>query len=116
MDGKSVITCTNHEAVELLRNTGTIVTLVLERYLRGPKYEQLQLAIRANELRLPSPPSISAASLPKIPLSLVVCDYDIFLRWIYTNSTVKIDAKLRTKKLLLLFFFSSYDCVKVLTR
>ena len=36
---------TNHEAVEVLRNTGKIVRLCLIRYLRGPKYDQLQQAI-----------------------------------------------------------------------
>lgn len=68
----SVIGHTNHQAVEMLRNTGPLVAIKLERYLRGPKYEQLQQAIRANELRPPSPPSPSVSSLPKIPLSLVV--------------------------------------------
>lgn len=69
---KSVVGFNNHQAVELLRNTGSLVTLKLERYLRGPKFEQLQLAIKANELKPPSPPSPSLSSLPKIPLSMVV--------------------------------------------
>lgn len=72
VDGKSVLGHTNHQAVEILRSTGPAVTITLERYLRGPKYEQLQQAIRANELKPPSPPSPSISSLPKIPLSLVV--------------------------------------------
>lgn len=67
-----MIGCTNHEAVKILRNTGTVVILTFERYLRGPKYEQLQQAIKANELRPPSPPSPSVSSLPKIPFSLIV--------------------------------------------
>lgn len=46
----------NHDAVEVLRNSGTVVSLCLERYLRGPKYEQLQMAIAANELK-PTTPS-----------------------------------------------------------
>lgn len=75
VDGKSVLGCTNHEAVEMLRNTGTVVTLSLERYLRGPKYEQLQQAIKANELKPPSPPSPSVSSLPKVPLSMVVSEF-----------------------------------------
>lgn len=45
MDGRSLQGYTNHEAVEVLRNTGKVVRLVLVRYLRGPKYEQLQQAI-----------------------------------------------------------------------
>lgn len=46
----------NHDAVEVLRNSGSVVSLCLERYLRGPKYEQLQMAIAANELK-PTTPS-----------------------------------------------------------
>ncbi|KAJ8925775.1 hypothetical protein NQ315_009623, partial [Exocentrus adspersus] len=75
VDGISVIGFTNHQAVELLRNTGPTVTIKVERYLRGPKYEQLQQAIRANELRPPSPSSPTISSLPKVPLSLVQMDY-----------------------------------------
>ncbi|XP_018562812.1 uncharacterized protein LOC108904661 [Anoplophora glabripennis] len=75
VDGISVIGFTNHQAVELLRNTGPLVTIKVERYLRGPKYEQLQQAIRANELRPPSPSSPTISSLPKVPLSLVQMDY-----------------------------------------
>lgn len=45
----------NHEAVEVLKRSGTVVSLCLERYLRGPKFEQLQQAIAANEK--PSTPS-----------------------------------------------------------
>jgi hypothetical protein len=56
VDGTSVLGHTNHQAVELLRSTGPVVSIKFERYLRGPKYEQLQQAIRANELRPPSPP------------------------------------------------------------
>lgn len=64
---------TNHQAVELLRNTGPIVRIKFERYLRGPKFEQLQQAIRANELKFPTSSSpTTMSSLPKIPLSLVV--------------------------------------------
>lgn len=72
VDGISVVGCTNHQAVEMLRNTGTTVTIKLERYLRGPKYEQLQQAIRANELKIPSSCSPTMSSLPKVPLSKVV--------------------------------------------
>ncbi|XP_034934765.1 patj homolog isoform X2 [Chelonus insularis] len=59
----------NHEAVEVLKNTGQIVTLCMERYLRGPKYEQLQQAIAASELKKPQPASPSIMSLPSFPIS-----------------------------------------------
>ncbi|KAL1512843.1 hypothetical protein ABEB36_002361 [Hypothenemus hampei] len=67
----SVIGYTNHQAVEFLKHTGQLVKIKFERYLRGPKFEQLQQAIKANELRPPSPSSPTITSLPKIPLSLV---------------------------------------------
>ncbi|XP_063932758.1 inaD-like protein isoform X3 [Zophobas morio] len=76
VDGISVVGHTNHQAVELLRSTGPVVSIKFERYLRGPKYEQLQQAIRANELRPPSPLSpTTVSSLPKVPLSLVQMSY-----------------------------------------
>uniref|UniRef100_T1INI3 Uncharacterized protein n=1 Tax=Strigamia maritima TaxID=126957 RepID=T1INI3_STRMM len=45
VDGVSVEGYSNHQAVEVLRNTGQKVKLKIVRYLRGPKYQQLQLAI-----------------------------------------------------------------------
>ncbi|XP_044265647.1 inaD-like protein isoform X2 [Tribolium madens] len=75
VDGISVVGHTNHQAVELLRSTGPVVSIKFERYLRGPKYEQLQQAIKANELRPPSPLSPTISSLPKVPLSLVQMSY-----------------------------------------
>jgi len=71
VDGHSLQGYTNHEAVEVLRRTGQTVTLCLERYLRGPKFEQLQQAIAASELRLPQPSSPSITSLPSFPMSAV---------------------------------------------
>ncbi|XP_076395996.1 multiple PDZ domain protein isoform X1 [Megachile rotundata] len=69
VDGHSLQGYSNHEAVEVLRRTGQTVVLCLERYLRGPKYEQLQQAIAASELRLPQPSSPSITSLPSFPIS-----------------------------------------------
>ncbi|XP_058063847.1 patj homolog [Anopheles bellator] len=45
VDGRSLAGVTNHQAVELLRNTGIVVRLMLERFLRGRKYEHLQVAL-----------------------------------------------------------------------
>lgn len=50
----------NHEAVEVLKKSGSVVSLCLERYLRGPKFEQLQQAIAANEQ--PTTPSTGRPS------------------------------------------------------
>lgn len=45
VDGRSLAGSTNHQAVELLRNTDIAVRLSLERFLRGRKYEHLQVAL-----------------------------------------------------------------------
>ncbi|XP_049878140.1 patj homolog [Pectinophora gossypiella] len=66
VDGVSLADKSNPQAVELLRNTGISVHLVLERYLRGPKFEHLQLAI-FNEERPPSPSS-STTTLSWFPV------------------------------------------------
>ncbi|XP_031619858.1 patj homolog [Contarinia nasturtii] len=63
VDNQSLQGFTNHEAVEVLKKSGTVVSLRLERYLRGPKYEQLQQAIAANELK-PQTPSGSGTIFP----------------------------------------------------
>lgn len=62
VDQQSLQGFSNHQAVEVLKKSGTIVSLCLERYLRGPKYEQLQQAIAANELK-PQTPSGSSGTL-----------------------------------------------------
>lgn len=63
VDNQSLQGFSNHQAVEVLKKSGAVVSLRLERYLRGPKYEQLQLAIAANELK-PSTPSGSGTLFP----------------------------------------------------
>lgn len=57
VDGRSLQGYTNVQAVEVLRNSGNVVELCLERYLHGPKYEQLQQAILASESKRSTPPS-----------------------------------------------------------
>ncbi|KAH8408113.1 hypothetical protein KR222_008856 [Zaprionus bogoriensis] len=67
VDGQSLQGYSNHQAVELLKKSGQVVNLRLERYLRGPKYEQLQQAIAANaneKLPSSSPGTPSRAALP----------------------------------------------------
>ncbi|KAG7297678.1 hypothetical protein JYU34_018395 [Plutella xylostella] len=66
VDGVSLADKSNPQAVELLRNTGISVHLVLERYLRGPKYEHLQLAIFSEDR--PASPTPSAATLSWFPV------------------------------------------------
>ncbi|EDW68896.1 patj homolog [Drosophila virilis] len=67
VDGQSLQGYSNHQAVELLKKSGQVVNLRLERYLRGPKYEQLQQAIAANaneKLPASAPGTPSRAPLP----------------------------------------------------
>lgn len=78
VDGQSLQGFSNHQAVELLKKSGHVVNLRLERYLRGPKYEQLQQAIAANDkisgtamiqaartfVPSPVPPPVSEMGLP----------------------------------------------------
>ncbi|KFB38938.1 AGAP000121-PA-like protein [Anopheles sinensis] len=45
VDRRSLAGVTNHQAVEILRNTDIAVRLTLERFLRGRKYEHLQVAL-----------------------------------------------------------------------
>ncbi|CAH4038173.1 unnamed protein product [Pieris brassicae] len=66
VDGVTLTDKSNPQAVDILRNTGISVHLVLERYLRGPKFEHLQLAI-FNEER-PASPSPSATTLTWFPV------------------------------------------------
>lgn len=66
VDGRSLAGVTNHQAVEILRNTDIAVKLTLERFLRGRKYEHLQVAlIEASKENRPMslPPSPSIATL-----------------------------------------------------
>uniref|UniRef100_A0A8D8NMP4 Patj homolog n=1 Tax=Culex pipiens TaxID=7175 RepID=A0A8D8NMP4_CULPI len=63
VDGQSLHGFSNHQAVDVLKQSGHIVTLCLERYLRGPKYDQLQQAIAANEMKPPTP----ATPPPNLP-------------------------------------------------
>lgn len=71
VDTQSLQGFNNHQAVEVLRATSMIVRLRLERYLRGPKFEQLQQAIANSELKAPTPSSPSITSLAHVPISTV---------------------------------------------
>lgn len=57
VDGQSLQGYSNLQAVEVLRSSGNTVSLCLERYLHGPKYEQLQQAIAASEMKTSTPSS-----------------------------------------------------------
>uniref|UniRef100_A0A6B2E4J2 Putative actin filament-binding protein afadin n=1 Tax=Phlebotomus kandelakii TaxID=1109342 RepID=A0A6B2E4J2_9DIPT len=76
VDGQSLQGFSNHEAVDVLKKSGTVVSLCLERYLRGPKYEQLQQAIAANELKPSTPATPPHVQYPGRPLSASSVQYD----------------------------------------
>ncbi|XP_059351860.1 multiple PDZ domain protein-like isoform X2 [Daphnia carinata] len=77
VDGQSLRGFNNHQAVEVLRSTGQVVCLTLARYLRGPKYDQLQQAMAESTVasvtptvpsyRPPSPPPPSPPAVPRSP-------------------------------------------------
>ncbi|XP_037951485.1 patj homolog [Teleopsis dalmanni] len=72
VDGQSLQGFSNHQAVELLKKSGQVVNLRLERYLRGPKYEQLQQAIAANDKvssTIPTTPQRATLSSPLTPVA-----------------------------------------------
>ena len=62
VDGTPLQGYSNHEAVELLKNTGQIVRLKLARYVSGPKYDQLKQAIARTEMATPGGPAAAAAA------------------------------------------------------
>ncbi|CAG5133716.1 unnamed protein product, partial [Candidula unifasciata] len=57
VDGKSLQGYSNHQAVEVLKNTGQMVRLKLVRFRHGPKYDKLQEYLaQANQSVVASPP------------------------------------------------------------
>ena len=50
VDGQSLQGFSNHQAVDVLRQTGKIVRLKLARYKKGPKYLQLQNLLKSQEV------------------------------------------------------------------
>lgn len=75
VDGRTLAGVTNHQAVELLRNTDICVRLTLERFLRGRKYEHLQVALTdaKENKQLSLPPSPSIATLTWVARSHLSC-------------------------------------------
>lgn len=65
VDGKSLAGVSNYQAVEILRNTDIAVKLTLERFLRGRKYEHLQVALvdGHSQKSLPASPSVTTLSI-----------------------------------------------------
>ncbi|XP_030369319.1 patj homolog [Scaptodrosophila lebanonensis] len=87
VDGLTLAGVTNHQAVELLRNTDIEVHLTLERFLRGRKFEHLQVALTElkgggdtqSQLSMPASPSITTLSWlpPKSDADSIATDGDL---------------------------------------
>lgn len=69
VDGQSLHGFSNHQAVDVLKQSGHTVKLCLERYLRGLKFEQLQQAIAANEVKPTTPVTTPPGSKAKSSIS-----------------------------------------------
>ncbi|XP_043230328.1 patj homolog isoform X2 [Amphibalanus amphitrite] len=67
VDGTPLQGYSNHEAVELLKNTGQVVRLKLARYVSGPKYDQLKQAIARTEMASPGGPAAATAAAGAAP-------------------------------------------------
>lgn len=67
MDGQSLRGFNNHQAVEVLRSTGQVVKLTLARYLRGPKYDQLQQAMAESTVATTTPAVVAGVSTAAVP-------------------------------------------------
>lgn len=80
VDGESLQDFSNYQAVEKLKQAGDVVKLTLERYLRGPKYEQLQEALACQQRRDISPPSPSCTTLSWIPIDTEVRQFNLSRR------------------------------------
>lgn len=65
VDGRALTGVSNYQAVEILRNTDIAVKLTLERFLRGRKYEHLQVALvdGHSQKSLPASPSVTTLSI-----------------------------------------------------
>lgn len=81
VDGKTLSGVTNHQAVELLRNTDIAVRLTLERFLRGRKFEHLQVALteakESRQLSLPPSPSIATLTWVMIRSNSIIMIHNI---------------------------------------
>ncbi|XP_060536695.1 patj homolog isoform X2 [Cylas formicarius] len=71
VNGQSLLELTNHEAVKKLKETGESVYLTFERYLRGPKFEQLREVLASHEPKDLNPSSPSVTTLSWIPIENV---------------------------------------------
>ena len=64
VDGQPLQGYTNHQAVEVLRNTSQMVHLRLARFRHGPKYEKLQQYLGCLLYTSPSPRDMYKSRMP----------------------------------------------------
>lgn len=96
VDDQSLQNCSNYEAVKRLKETGDTVTITFERYISGPKYEQLQEAFAEKiKIKDSSPTSVTTLSWIPIENSTVSCNiindelpgYSLSIRFFFTITT-----------------------------
>ncbi|XP_047020891.1 patj homolog [Helicoverpa zea] len=89
VDGVSLAGKSNQRAVDALKQSGNIVTLELERYLRGPKFEQLQQAIAAGESAATAAPPHNPFLHMHRPDSLASPEHDIPMAQLHNTISVE---------------------------
>ncbi|KAI5640585.1 PDZ domain (Also known as DHR or GLGF) domain-containing protein [Phthorimaea operculella] len=88
VDGVSLAGKSNQRAVDALKQSGNVVTLELERYLRGPKFEQLQQAIAAGETSTSTVPQHN----PFLHMHRNESETEIQLTSLHNNVEVNVEA------------------------
>ncbi|XP_075973018.1 patj crumbs cell polarity complex component [Anticarsia gemmatalis] len=89
VDGASLAGKSNQRAVDALKQSGNIVTLELERYLRGPKFEQLQQAIAAGESATTAVPAHNPFLHMHRPDSVTSPEHDIQMTHLQNSVNVE---------------------------
>ena len=101
--------CSNQQAVEILKNTGSSVHLTIVRYLRGLKFEELQDGIKAANATTPTSPYTTS---PSVEVKLHQEDITSPLPVIIKNWKISWDQR---KKVYFLWFFSGSTVLNVLS-
>lgn len=89
VDGVSLAGKSNQRAVDALKQSGNVVTLELERYLRGPKFEQLQQAIAAGESAASAVPPHNPFLHMHRPDSATSPEHDIQMTHLHNSMSVE---------------------------
>lgn len=97
VDGISLLEFTNHEAVEVLKNTGKVVKIKLARYLKGNKFDRLQLAINNADYNMVKPVTQPKPNQTVLHLNSGNRAYDTIDNDLFRNEDVIVNSE-QTKK------------------